>query len=229
MHYKQLGQISFFRYLDASLLATLASSSSIKSYDKGQMLFIHGDSIRYFYIINSGWVKLFRDTLDGQEALLGLSKSGDMIGEVNLNERTHLFSAQAVNKVEILLLPYGLLIDNIKNNLELALIILKSLNTTIELLELQIEHSSTMNAPKRIACFILRLCDKKKGKVQVQLPYEKMLIASYLGMKRETFSRGLYELELQGVRVDGNIIYIEDIDDLIEFCCISCSLSYDSC
>ena len=229
MYHKQLKQLPFFRNIDSSLLVDLASFAVLKYYKKGEMLFIHGDNTEYFYIINSGWIKLFRNTSDGQEALLGLAKSGDIVGEVDFNKTFHSSSAQIVNESEILLLPYKLLIENIKNNGILALNILKALNFSISLLELQLEHISTMNAAQRIGCFILRLCGNNKETNEIRLPYEKMLIASYLGMKRETFSRGLHALEAVGVSINGHILSIANMDELIKFCCVSCSLSHDTC
>jgi len=87
-----------------------------------------------------------------------------------------------------------------------------------------------MNAAQRVGCFILKLCDSKHpNNVELALPYDKMLIASYLGMKRETFSRALSDLKSIGITVHGNMLLIEDLNKLINFSCISCSLVYDAC
>jgi CRP/FNR family transcriptional regulator, dissimilatory nitrate respiration regulator len=229
MHHEELQHLHFFKHIDTILLSKLASQTTLKHYRKGSILFNHGDNTEYFYIINSGWAKLFRNTSDGQEALIGLAKSGDIIGELNFNQITHLFSAEIIHDSEILLLPYHLLIDGIRKNGAFALTILKALNSNINLLELQKEHASTMNSAQRIACFILRLCKEEQKNIKVKLPCEKTLIASYLGMKRETFSRGLHELESVGIFVEGDLLTIKDVRAVIKFCCISCSLSYDSC
>ena len=152
--------------MNTSSLSKLAEHYSLKHYDKGQSLFLHGDNSKYFYIISSGWLKLFRNTLDGQEAFLGLATTGDVIGEINFNNKFHLFSAKAVNESELLLLPYDILKESIEDNGLLALKIIKALNSTISLLELQLEHSSTMNAAQRIGCFILRLSDYSEKKLK---------------------------------------------------------------
>ncbi len=229
MYSKQLKYLPFFKGLDTSSFSKLAQYSSLKHYDKGQMLFLHGDSARFFYIISTGWLKLFRNTLDGQEAFLGLATTGDVIGEIDFNKKLHLFSAKAVNETELLLLPYEILQENIECNSELSLRIIKALNSTISLLELQLEHASTMNAAQRIGCYILRLTNYQEQKISIALPYDKTLIAAYLGMKRETFSRGLNELKSVGVTVEGHILTIANIQDLIKFSCVSCSLTYGAC
>lgn len=229
MRSEQLKYLPFFQGIDTGILAKLAEYSSLKHYNKGQFLFLHGDITEYFYIISSGWVQLFRDTLDGQEAFLGLATNSDLIGEINFEKKLHLFSAKAINETELLLLPYDLLKENIENNGKFALKIIKALNSTVSLLELQLEHVSTMNAAQRVGCFILRLTNNQQTKIKITLPYDKTLVASYLGMKRETFSRALNDLKSVGVTVEGHIISVNNIQDLINFSCVSCSLIYDSC
>jgi CRP-like cAMP-binding protein len=230
MNYEQIKHIPIFQDLDHFELTKLVDHSSLVHYNKHHSFFIHGDSVQYFYIIISGWVKLFRDTSDGQEALLGLAKNGDIIGEVNFDKNKHLFSAQTINETELLTIPQSTLKDLVETNAKLALRVITSLNATINHLELQFEHINTMNAAQRVGCFILKLCDIKKNEnIEIILPYDKTLIAAYLGMKRETFSRALNELKSIGIAVKGNTLNIENLDKLINFSCISCSLIYDTC
>ncbi len=229
MHYEELKYLPFFQNIDTNSLSHLARHAFLKHYDKGELLFLHGDHTQYFYIIRSGWIKLFRDTLDGQEALIGLATTGDLVGEINFNHNLHLFSTKTINEAELLLLPYNILKESIENDGRLGLKIIRALNSTVSLLELQLEHVSTMNAAQRIGCFILRLCSRGSDKTKIKLPYDKTLLAAYLGMKRETFSRALNQLRSVGITVRGNILYIASIDDLVNFSCISCSLTYDSC
>jgi len=43
-----------------------------------------------------------------------------------------------------------------------------------------------------------------------KLPYEKARIASYLGMKLETFSRGVKKLKKQGINIDNNVVKLNN-------------------
>ena len=126
-------------------------------------------------------------------------------------------------------MPSSILKECIEHNAMLGLKIIKSLKSNISLLELQLEHNFTMNAAQRVGCFILRLARSQQTEKKITLPYEKNLIACYLGIKRETFSRALNDLRLIGINVQGNILSIANIQDLINFTCVSCSLTYDSC
>lgn len=50
------------------------------------------------------------------------------------------------------------------------------------------------------------------------LPYEKNLIASELGITRESFSRGLASFERHGIRIDSQTIWIDDAEGLAKEC-----------
>ncbi len=229
MNYKQLQSFSFFQDLTHDKLKKLVGCLTLKNYSKGQLIFSYEELNKYSYIINSGWVKLFRITLDGQESLIGLSTIGDLIGQADLDHEVHLFNAQAVDQVEAYLLPHEILCELVKEDANLAMRYIKALNNSLSTVNLHLEHISTMNAAQRIACFILRLCGERKSPLQISFPFDKNLVASYLKMKFETFSRALKDLRLFGVKVNGRIVMIENIQKLIDFCCVSCSLSFDTC
>jgi CRP-like cAMP-binding protein len=222
---QQLKYNPFFNGIGQEHAAKLIGCSSIKDYDKDTIIYTHGDESRYVYIIISGWVKLFRETFDGQEAMLGLATAGDIIGESGFDSKQHLFSAQALNHTKLLKTSQHKLKEILETNGTLALKVISSLNNFINRYELHIEHASTMNAAQRIGCFIIKLCENQRvGTRIITLPFDKMLIASYLGMKRETFSRGLQKLRFLNIKVQGNKITIPEIQKLIEFSCVSCSL-----
>ena len=230
MIYHQLQHNSFFQGIDHTNAANLIEHSHIKNYDKNTILFMHGEDVRFVYIVMNGWIKLFRETFDGQEAILGLASKGDLIGESNFDRKLHLFGAQTIEEARLLKISHLKLKEIVETDGVLALKVMSALNVSINRLELQVEHASTMNAAQRIGCFLIRICSKhNEGKGEIKLPFDKMLIASYLGMKRETFSRGLNELKSLGVKVKGNLIIVPEIKKLTKFSCISCSLSNYYC
>jgi CRP-like cAMP-binding protein len=59
--------------------------------------------------------------------------------------------------------------------------------------EMQLEQYLLYSAPQRIGCFLLGLCPvlEQIDGVVLTLPYDKMLIASTLGMRGATLSRAL--------------------------------------
>ncbi len=78
----------------------------------------------------------------------------------------------------------------------------------------QIKHAKglqLLSAEERIGCFLMTLIQRTPTGEPVQLPLEKRLIASQLGMTRETFSRTLSVVARHGMRVDGDLVVVEDL------------------
>jgi len=86
--------------------------------------------------------------------------------------------------------------------------------------ELQLEQYLLYSAPQRIGCFLLGLCplQEQKDGVILDLPYDKTLIASTLGMKGPTFSRALNILRDETeTRISGTRVTINSIKRLLDF------------
>ncbi len=218
--------INFFKSISEAQADNIKFNGEIKKYEKEELLFMQGDRSKFIYIVISGWAKLFRTTFDGQEVVLGLASEGDIIGESDLYNLNHSFGTQVVTGAHILRISSVKLKEIIQDDSDLSYKLILALNSYLSMLELQIEHSSTMNAAQRIGCLFIKLSGYKsaQGSVSFTLPFNKILLAAYLGMKRETFSRGLKELTEIGVKTKGSVIYIKEIQILIQFTCVSCSL-----
>lgn len=220
-----LKTIPFLSNLPDSAFASLAKHSAVRHYPKNTTIFLQGDNATIFYLVVEGWVKLFRQTMDGQESIINLCSSGDIVSQAALFQTGPLpCSAEAIEDTALLAIPASDLRQMISQNGEIALNLLHSTAHYINNLELQIEHLSVMTAPQRVGCFLLRCCrDATTNTFTFSLPYDKSLVATYLGIQRETFSRSLKRLQDIGVETEGHGVTIHDIAALRNFTCASCS------
>jgi len=224
-HYP-LDTIDFFAAIPAPLLKALQDAGSLTSYTKGQVLFTQDDPAEWFYMIESGWVKLFRETLDGDEVILDVLPEGYVFGETTMFEGgTYPYAAEIVEDARLTAYPVSLLRDYIHSHPVLALAMLQHISDKGTQKDRELEHRTVMNAPQRIGCFLLRLCKvKQPAPIILHLPYDKVLIASRLGMQPETFSRALNRLqEDTGVKVRGATVEINNLGALITYTCTACS------
>lgn len=221
--------IALFNECDQAFFDTIGGLSSIHKHEKGKVLFIHGEDADRFFIIKSGWVKLFRETLDGAQAVVDILTSNHIFGETAIFENgRYPYSAEIVEPAEIVSLPISELRTEIESNNKLALSMLNSMARYRRQQDNEIEHLSIQNAPQRIGCFLLRLADQEaKGPVTIHLPYDKTLVASRLGMQPETFSRALKKLKDQtGIEVKGATIEMENLSQLMNYSCAVCSSEF---
>jgi CRP-like cAMP-binding protein len=223
--------INFFRSLPIFVGFTdeninyYLENARIKRYDKGKVLFLQGDVVTMLYIVRSGWIKLFRNTEDGTEAVITLCKEGDLFSKAAMLENAvHPACGQVVEEAIIYEIPSPIIRESVKKDHKLALNVISYLSNNINLLGKQVEHLSIMTTDKRVACFLLHLCtNETTNSTVIKLPCSKELLANYLGMKPETFSRALLKLKKASVRVESDHIAIDDLYALRKYTCISCS------
>lgn len=224
-----ISKIPLFESCSDEFLDHLAHQSGLKSYSKGKVLFLSNDSADTFYFIVSGWIKLFKETIDGSQAVIDILTTGHILGDTSLFQSDlYPYSAEIVETAEVITMPLSILKSEIESNPKLALAMLSSMARYRRQQDQEIENRTLKNAPQRIGCFLLRLAPANQtGKTVIQLPYDKTLVASRLGMQPETFSRALSKLKTAvAMDIKGATITIQNYEDLIEYACSACSSGF---
>lgn len=224
-----LAEISSFKKSSPNFLETLAKQARTLSVQKGQTLFLTEEEADKFYLIIDGWIKIYRETLDGTQAVIDIVNSGHLFGDIALyNEGIYPYSAEAAEPSIILALPLAVLKEEIDNTPQIAINMLARMAINNQEKDKEIEHRALQNAPQRIGCFILRLTNiDTSGPLTIHLPYDKTLIAARLGMQPETFSRALKKLkEATGIKIHGATVEMENIKQLSDFVCSACTSEF---
>lgn len=227
--FNKIKELDLFENCTPDFLQRLAQQSKIQSLQKGQILFVHEDRASRFYIITQGWIKLFRETLEGTQAVVDILNKDHMFGETAIfQDDLYPYSAEASEKAEVISLPLSLLKAEIEDNPKLALAMLSSMARFRRHQDQELEHRTLQNAPQRIGCFLLRLANQdSQGEVTIHLPYDKTLLASRLGMQPETFSRALAKLKAEtGIMIKGSTITMESLEQLSCYSCAACSAEF---
>ena len=76
-----LGRLPLFSGLAPEALRALLADSAVPRVARGTVLFLQGEPATRFYAVREGWLKLFRETRDGQESGLGVFRSGESFAE----------------------------------------------------------------------------------------------------------------------------------------------------
>ena len=215
-----IGSLQIFSGLSQESLNSLLNHAQIRKFYKGKLLFLEGEPANRLHIIMSGWVKIFKGTSAGEETILQMLSSGDSIMESAIFLNTSFpVSAQIAEDTIVLSIPAPVIREQIKNNNELALNLLTSMSHRSQGLIRQIEDARLKSVDERTGWFLLRLLlEQGFMSRDVRLPYDKSLIASYLDMKRETFSRSLHRLKTKGFKIENDILVIPDLKALCGYC-----------
>lgn len=207
-----------FGAMPAEVMQSLIGHSTPRACAKGIVLFQQGDPAKDFFVVLDGWVKLYRLTPEGDEAVVAVFKRGETFAEgaMFIGGR-YPVSAETVAPSRLLQIDGTAFRQKIRENPDLAFPMLASASGHLKALVDQIEQIKLLSASQRIAQFLLRLCANDEGEAVVGLPYEKALIANRLGMKPESLSRSLSRLRPLGVSVEREQVTIADVKRLAYF------------
>jgi len=223
--------LTFFSGLPKADMAAFMKAATIQHYPKGAAIFHQGDKAESFFVAISGWVRLFRNTVEGDEAFVGLFTRGDVFAEAALfTGGSYPFSADVAEEARILIVPGSVLKARARSNPDITIRTLASMSREMENLQRQNEQMSIMSTSQRVACLLLQLSSDMIGTGGTfTFPYDKALAAARLGMKPETFSRSLAQLRPYGVTTKGTEVKIESFARLTEYSCGHCTAMPDNC
>ena len=124
--------------------------------------------------------------------------------------------AQCIEDVRTLMIKADVFRELLPDEPLLAIAIIGCLSDQFRTMVRQIKTLKLRPGPQRVAAYLLALTLRQSNEAEVTLPYEKGLIASQLGMTRESFSRILATLQRDIVHVDGQKVHIRNLDALLE-------------
>lgn len=212
--------MALFSGLSDGDLTELLSFAQVRTHKRGNLLFLQGEPASRLYIILQGWVKVYNGTADGEETILQMLCTGDTLLEsaVFLNAPTPI-SAQVVEDAILLSIPSPIIRQRVQSSNDLAVSMLNNVSLRSQRLIHQMEQSRLKSARERVGWFLLRLYMSQKHETDsIHLPYDKSIIASYLNMRPETFSRTLKKLRDEGIEIFKDRIQLPDAKSLCKFC-----------
>lgn len=209
---------AIFNGLSDEGLGVLLAECAVQTFDRGEVLFLQGDPARFFFVVLEGWLKIYRLTPSGEEAVVGVFTAGQNFAEAAaLVGGVFPASCEAVTEGRVLRVSSERLAEKIARAPDIALSMLASTSRHLHLLVHQIEQLKAHSGAQRVAEFLASLCPVEQGPCTIGLPYDKALIAGRLGMKPESLSRAFARLRNLGVRIDHNTAAIIDVARLRNF------------
>jgi CRP-like cAMP-binding protein len=197
---------------------TLLARSQLLLVPRRTTLFEQDEPATAFYLVLDGWVKLFRMTMGGDEAVVGVFARGDCLAEVPcLTGGDYPVCGETVTDARLLAVPTQGIVELTRSNPQIGLAMLASTSLRLKQLVDQIEELKAHTGPQRLANFLVGLAPVAEGPCTIALPYEKLLIAGRLGMKPESLSRSFQRLRTVGVRISHDTVAVSDVKRLAEF------------
>jgi len=199
--------------LPAPVLENLMANSVQRSFSSGETIFLQGEPAYAIFLIVEGWVKLYRISTSGAEAVVAILKRNRSFGEaVALRDQPYPVSAEAISDCTLVQIDGKRIRRQIIENPELGLNLLAATQVHLHALIEQVEQLKARSGVQRLAEFLVDLAEGQANHNRLPLPYNKTLIAGHLGIQPESLSRAFAKLRDHGVRIEGNHATIDDLE-----------------
>lgn len=215
----RLKELSLFASLCDDRLQRLARNAMQPSFPAGAQLFRQGDPPDFLYVLIDGKVQLTAESADGKETLMEVVQPVDcFILAAVLTDTPCLMAARTLEPSTVLMIPASDIRHQVHEDGELALTLLGSLATQFRGMVRIVKNLKLRTASQRVGCYLMSLCEDEDDHASVTLDLDKQLIASRLGITRETLSRAFSSLGQYGVRVQREVVHLDDLPRLREYC-----------
>lgn len=209
--------IPLFGALSVQSRAWLLQHAILHKVAAGTVLFEQGEVPNFQHLVVSGSVQLFGRSDGGREVLIEVVEPPDLIiPAAVVMDLPYLMQARVPEPSQLLLIPAAIFRTTVASDPALALQVVGSLSHQFRRMVRQIKNLKLRSATERVGCYILALSKRQGTLDRAVLPYGKNLIATELGITRESFSRALSGLQASGIQVQADTIVINDRDRLIE-------------
>lgn len=204
-----------FAELTDAAFAPIAGKIRFMDFERGAGLFNQDEAAGLFYIVIEGWVRVFRTTPAGTEAVIGIFTRGQSFAEIAaLAGDTYPANAETVTASKLAAIPIRPIREAISRDPSVALTMLASVSRHVRRLVDEIEQMKGLSGAQRVIEFIVQLSPADSGPSRILLPYEKTIIARKVGMKAESLSRVFRSLRKHGVTIENNTAVIADVGAL---------------
>jgi CRP/FNR family transcriptional regulator len=218
-HATTLARAALFADLTGTELNFLAQRAHIRRYASGELIFSEGDSCPGLYVIESGFVKIFKTSTGGREQVLAIDGPGHSIAELPVFDGgAYPASGVAVHDTNLIFVSKQDFQALCLSHPNVALKVLRVVGLRLRSLVGIIEELSFTTVRSRLAALLLRFAQtgRKTGSgTEVTLPESNQELAARIGTVRELVSRNLSRLQAAGIiRLEGRTVVIPDLKAL---------------
>lgn len=215
----ELEALPLLQALPSASRAKLTQNAVVHAVTPGTVLFEQGDVPTFQHVVLAGSVHLLGRSSAGREVLIEVVEPPALIMPAAVATGSpYLMRARVPEPSRLLLIHAGVFRAVMLREPLLAQEVIGSLAGQFRRLVRHVKNLKLRSGGDRVGCYLLALSKRQGTPHRAILPYEKNLIASELGMTRESFSRALSQLQAEGVTVKDATITIQDAKRLATAC-----------
>lgn len=216
--FDSIRNVYLFEALEDAQFEKVMSTCHKVELSSKQTLFEAGQHAENFYLLNTGQIKLFGISADGDEKVLEIIRPGDTFAEAIMFMKKSVYPvyAQAIGRSELCSFNMQTFISVLYESTETCFHLLATMSRLLRARVDDINNLSLHNATYRLVVFLLEQLPEEALQLSaIHLSTPKSVIASRLSIQPETFSRILKRLSKEGlIEVSNNDVSLLDVEGL---------------
>lgn len=207
-----------FSALDESQHVRVLEHAHPRNFAAGELLFSQGDTAHHLFLLQSGTVKLYRISPEGQEKIMRLIRPGQSFAEsVMFMDKPHYpVHGTGIEPGILIAIERGTFLTILQESFDTCRAVMAQMTQRIQAHWDEIEALTLQNSRYRVVHYLLGLISMSAhGATSIMLPARKIVISAQLAITPETFSRVLRALSDEGlINVHDETVHIFDVDKL---------------
>ena len=205
--------LPMFADLDAASFEAITLSAFLQRFPANTQLLLEGDTVDFLYVLLDGQVELSGTWNDRETVLAVLRPVSTFILAAVVLDAEALMGARTIERSDILMIPGAAIRARMADDAAFAVAIARELSGCYRGLVRSIKNQKLRTGVERLANYLLQLHARANGDT-FELPHEKRVLASLLGMTPENLSRAFGTLRPYGVAVNGAEVRLTLLADL---------------
>lgn len=210
-------QLELFKYARDDTFHALVETSFLQRFPRGVTLIRESEPADFLHVVVEGLVEMYATTDSRETTLEIIPPVGVFILAAVLNDQVYLQSARTLEPSNILMIPAEKVRLAMETDQAFMRAIVMELAGSYRRIIKDLKNQKLRTGAERLANWLLRAEADQGRQGAVEIPVEKRILASRLGMTPENLSRAFAALRSYGVKVDGSRVEIPERDTLTDF------------
>ena len=200
--------LPLFRNTTPETFRDVTGGAFLQRFPSGTTLLLEGDTVDFLYVLLDGTVELQGSWKQKETTLAVLRPVSTFILAAVVLDADALMSAHTLERSEILMLSGEALRRTMKQDPDFCFAVAQELSGCYRGLVRGVKNQKLRGGIERLANYLITQRVRQGQPETIQLPHEKRVLASLLGMTPENLSRAFSSLSTYGVVVKGPLVTI---------------------
>ena len=184
-----LENVELFRGIGPDDLNTLVESTDVRSFSRGEVIFLEGDEPSELFVVISGRIAMANRSIDGRESVIALMEAGDLFGDMPLFDGLERSAdARVLEPSEVIAIPYAPLRRLYETRPEFLWNVVRLLALRLRNTDEALADSVFLDVTGRTAKRLLELAGDAD---EFSLPVTQEELAGMVGASRERVNKAI--------------------------------------